>query len=248
MHNPAPVIENDTHELLCGLISARRPGLIIINKKKTTCKIVSFAVPADHCIKLKEYEKKDKYLDLARELKKKKLWNMKVAIIPIIIDAFGTVTKGLLKGLEDLEVGGRVDTIQTTTLVRTARILRRVLGTWWGLLSLKLLWKFFSLNWCKKTLNEWIIIIIIIITDKNLQKQLKVIKQKKNTEINRNRKEKTTQERLTFQLEEIYQKVLAKEGRLQRYRQRVKQYRQNRTFQNNERKLYRQLERDDYKS
>ena len=42
---------------------------------------------------------------------------------------FGTVTKGLLKGLEDLEVGGRVETIQTTTLLGTVRILRRVLET-----------------------------------------------------------------------------------------------------------------------
>ena len=55
---------------------------------------MDFAVPADHRIKLKECEKKDKYLDLARELKK--LWNMKVIIIPIVIGAFGTVTKGLL--------------------------------------------------------------------------------------------------------------------------------------------------------
>ena len=38
--------------------------------KKRTCKIVDFAVPADHRMKLKECEKKDKYLDLARELKK----------------------------------------------------------------------------------------------------------------------------------------------------------------------------------
>ena len=54
------------------LISARRPDLIIINKKKKKriCEIVDFAVPADHRIKLKESEKKDKYLDLARELKK----------------------------------------------------------------------------------------------------------------------------------------------------------------------------------
>ena len=65
-----------------------------------------FAVSTDHRIKLKEYANKDKYLDLARELKK--LWNMKVTIIPILISAFGKVTKGLLKGLEDLEVGGRV--------------------------------------------------------------------------------------------------------------------------------------------
>ena len=51
-------------------ISARRPDLIIINKKKRTCIIVDFAVPADHRIKLKECEKKDKYLDLARVLRK----------------------------------------------------------------------------------------------------------------------------------------------------------------------------------
>ena len=54
MHNPAPVLENNTHKLLWDfdihtdrLISARRPDLIIINKKKRTCKIVDFAAPAD---------------------------------------------------------------------------------------------------------------------------------------------------------------------------------------------------------
>ena len=78
MHHPAPVLENNTHKLLWDLhtdhlISVRRPGIIIINKKKRTCKIVDFAVPADHRIKLKECEKKDKYLDFERELKK--LWN-----------------------------------------------------------------------------------------------------------------------------------------------------------------------------
>ena len=77
MHNQAPVLENDTHKLLWDfniqtdhLIPARRPDLIIIGKKERTCKIVDFAVPADHRIKLKECEKKDKYLDLAWELKK----------------------------------------------------------------------------------------------------------------------------------------------------------------------------------
>ena len=54
---------------------------------------------------------------------------MKVTIIQIVIGAFGTVTKGLLKGLEDLEVGGGVEIKQTTALMRTARILRRVLET-----------------------------------------------------------------------------------------------------------------------
>ena len=138
MHNPAPVLENDTHKLLWDFneqtdhqIPARRPDPIIINKKKKEkkkkriCKIVDFTVPADHRINLKESEKKDKYLDLARELKK--LWNMMVTIVPIVIGAFGTMTKGLLKGLEDLEVGGRIETIQMTALLRTAKILRRFL-------------------------------------------------------------------------------------------------------------------------
>ena len=37
-------------------------------KKKRTCRIVDFAFPADHGVKLKE-NKKDKYLDLAWEWK-----------------------------------------------------------------------------------------------------------------------------------------------------------------------------------
>ena len=74
--------------------------IIIIYKKKRTCKIVDFAVPADDRIKLKESEKNDKSHDLPWELKK--LWNMQVTIIPIVSGAFGTVIKGLLKGLEDL--------------------------------------------------------------------------------------------------------------------------------------------------
>ena len=54
---------------------------------------------------------------------------MKVTVIPIVIRAHGTVTKGLVQGLEDLEIMGRVETVQTTALLRSARILRRVLET-----------------------------------------------------------------------------------------------------------------------
>ena len=79
MHNPASVLENDTHKLRWDfsiqtdyLISAIRPD-IIINK----------AAPANHRIKLKQTWKKDKYLNLSRELKKSS--NMKVIIIPIVI-------------------------------------------------------------------------------------------------------------------------------------------------------------------
>ena len=95
-----------------------------------------FAVPADNRLKLEENEKRDKYLDIVSQLKKKR-WNMKVTFITILISALGAVTEGLIKGQEDLEISGRVEAIQTTTLLRTARILRRVFENRGDLLSLK---------------------------------------------------------------------------------------------------------------
>ena len=63
---------------------------------------MDFVVAVDHRLKVKESEKKDKYLNLDRELKK--LWNMKVTFIPIVIGTLGTVTEGLLERLEGLEI------------------------------------------------------------------------------------------------------------------------------------------------
>ena len=79
---------------------------------------------------------------------------MKVTFIPIVIDVFDTDAKGLVKGLEDLEITGRVETIQTTALLRSARIPRRVLETKGDLLLLKLQWKTVSYRWWKKNWEE----------------------------------------------------------------------------------------------
>ena len=65
---------------------------------------------------------------------------MKVAFIPIVIGAHCTVTKWSLKGLEDLEIRERVETIETIALLRSARIL----NICEDLLSLKLQWKTFG--------------------------------------------------------------------------------------------------------
>ena len=51
-------------------------------------------------------------------------------IIQIVIGLLGTVTKGLIKGLEDLEIRERVETIQIIALLRSIIILRRVPETW----------------------------------------------------------------------------------------------------------------------
>ena len=73
---------------------------------------MDFAFLGDHRVKLKKKQKKntkkqkqktkqkiDKYLDFARELKTMK---HKMTVIPIVIGALGAVTKGLVKGLEEL--------------------------------------------------------------------------------------------------------------------------------------------------
>ena len=92
------VLENETHKPLWDfeiqtdhLISARWADFIMI-KKKRTCQIVDFAVRTDHWVKLKESEKKDKYLDPDRGMKK--LWNMKVIVIPVVIRALSAVRIG----------------------------------------------------------------------------------------------------------------------------------------------------------
>ena len=44
-----------------------------------------------------------------------------------VISTFGTVLEGLERGVEELEIGGRIDSIQITALLSLPRILRRVL-------------------------------------------------------------------------------------------------------------------------
>ena len=104
---------------------------------------MDFPVPAGHRVKLKEWENKNKYLDFARELKN--LWNIKVTIILIVIGALGTVTKGLVEGLENLEERGRVVTITIIAILRSAKILIWILETSVDLLSLKFQWE--TIGW-----------------------------------------------------------------------------------------------------
>ena len=46
---------------------------------------------------------------------------MKATILPLVIGTLGTVTKGLVQELDNLEITGRVETVQTTALLRSAK-------------------------------------------------------------------------------------------------------------------------------
>ena len=60
---------------------------------------------------MKGTEKIDIYFDLAREVKMLGYW--KVAVIPVVIGALGTVPGGLDRRQEELEIRVRIKTIRT---------------------------------------------------------------------------------------------------------------------------------------
>ena len=59
-----------------------------------------FGDPAEYRVKIKESETIEKFLDLAWELKK--LWNMKVMVILIVVGTLGIIMKGLEKKLGEI--------------------------------------------------------------------------------------------------------------------------------------------------
>ena len=54
---------------------------------------------------------------------------MNVRVVPTLTSALRKVTKRLENGPEDREIRGQVETILTTALLSSARILRKVLGS-----------------------------------------------------------------------------------------------------------------------
>ena len=76
---------------------------------------------------------------------------MKMTVILVINGAHGMVPKGLIKKVEELEIGGRAETTQTKALLRSARILWR--RTWVKDHQLGLMWearKKYHNNNCRK--------------------------------------------------------------------------------------------------
>jgi hypothetical protein len=132
-HEVQPVIENEKAKILWDMciqtdrvIQARRPDMVVVDKKKKEVTIIDFAVPADKNICDKEKEKIEKYQDLKMELKR--LWKMKVKVVPVVVGALGSIPKDLIHWLTELDLKD-VDcgALQKAALLGTARLLRRTL-------------------------------------------------------------------------------------------------------------------------
>ena len=131
-HVPEGVLENNDFKILWDftiqtdhVIQARRPDIVVLDKKAGTCQIIDVAISGDKRVVDKEQEKIDKYQDLAREMRR--LWKVKTKVVPVIIGALGTIPKRLAGYLKEIGVSIREEVIQKSVLLGTARILRMAL-------------------------------------------------------------------------------------------------------------------------
>ena len=92
------VIKNDKCKILWDFtiqtdheIYGRRPNVIVIQKDKNLCQITDFTYLYDARVYTKELEKIEHYQHLVQELRK--IWNMKVNVIPLVKCALGTATQ-----------------------------------------------------------------------------------------------------------------------------------------------------------
>ena len=98
-HCPEGIVEDDDVKLIwdiniqCDNVTeARRPDLILVDKKAKSCVIINVAVPGDCRIGEKEIEKIEKHQNLKRELKR--LWSLKkVEVVPVVVGAQGCISK-----------------------------------------------------------------------------------------------------------------------------------------------------------
>ena len=85
---------------------ARRPDLILIDKKAKSCVIIDVAIPGDCRIREKEIEKIEKYQNLKKELKR--FWSVKkIEVVPVVVGALGCISKGFSGWMDTLELPAR---------------------------------------------------------------------------------------------------------------------------------------------
>ena len=107
------------------VIEAQIPDLVVVDKKEIICKIIDFAVPGDSRIGEKEKVKIEIYQDLGRELRK--IWNVKVKIILLVVGSLGAIPTQFGNRLKQIGITVGTAQVQKTVLLGMARILRKVL-------------------------------------------------------------------------------------------------------------------------
>ena len=107
-------------------ITAKRPDIIVKDSVNSTCKLIDMTFPSDRNIALKEIEKKSKYKDLKLEIQR--MWHMKTIVFRVVVGALGTVKKGMVENIKKVSERETVTEIQKICMLRSARILRKVIS------------------------------------------------------------------------------------------------------------------------
>ena len=103
-----------------------RPDVTVIDKKSKKFLLIDTTCPFDTRIEKKEEEKCTNHSELKYE--SAKIWKMrKLELIPVVIEALGTVTKHFENWIEKLELYLTIEALQRLYLIGTARIRREVL-------------------------------------------------------------------------------------------------------------------------
>ena len=107
-------------------IDAKRPDIVFIDKEREVV-ITDVAIPGDDRVEGKELEKLEKYQLLKDEIAK--VWRVrKVIVVPVVIGALGAVSVNFKEYMKRIGVNVRLEVIQKTALLGTAKILRKVLS------------------------------------------------------------------------------------------------------------------------
>ena len=105
-----------------GKIETRRPDIVFVDKKEREVVITDVAIPGDDRVKDKELEKLEKYQLLKDEIAK--VWRVrKVIVVPVVIGALGAVSVNFKEYMKRIGVNVRLEVIQKTELLGTAKIL-----------------------------------------------------------------------------------------------------------------------------
>ena len=100
--------------------------MVVVDRKRRTYKIIDFAFPGVSRIKEKEKERIEKYQDLRRE--SQKVWNVRVKIIPLVVDSLGAIHKQFGNRLKEIGVTAGIGQVLKTVLLGTAKISHYFVG------------------------------------------------------------------------------------------------------------------------
>ena len=132
-HEPKTVTWNDSVTILWDMpihtdrtIAAKRPDIVLKNKKDKICLLIDMTVSLDTNTSVKATQKFTKYKEL--EIEVERMWGLKTTTVPVVMGALGTIKKDMENCSNKIPGNINIHELQKITLLSTAHLLRWVLS------------------------------------------------------------------------------------------------------------------------